>query len=123
MEYFYKGDKTLNLKVLSMEAIIFGNPSHQKLRDFKILIFLALKICSDSKLFNNEITYIKATAINCGFSLNIIDRILSKIPTVTGSVRVNKEFKNVIFLPLFLKISTLISYILNKFSSKVNSFH
>lgn len=47
-----------------------NHPHKQKLVAFNILIFCAHNICSNSKLFNNKINYIKSIAANRGCSLN-----------------------------------------------------
>lgn len=69
----------------------------QKLAVFNTLIFRARHICSNLELFNSEINDIKASAVDRGLYIDIIDRILSKSPKVIGSVSANNEFKNIIF--------------------------
>lgn len=59
----------------------------QKLAAFNSLIFRVRNIGSNSELLNSEMNYIKAVSIDRGFSLDIIDRNLSKSSKVTDSVR------------------------------------
>lgn len=67
------------------------------------LVYHERKTCSNFELFNNKNNYIKAVAIDRSFTLNVINRMLSKPSTVSDSVPIN-NFKMLLSYLIFLRL-------------------
>ena len=90
------------------------HPPNQKIAAFNSFVFRALNICSNKILLEKEINYIKAIAIDRGYSTKVIDHIIRKF-SKPRKAKKHTDSKNTILLPFFPKISHQIANILKKF--------
>ena len=78
-------------------------------------IFRAINICSKPDLLQSELDYLRAVAIDRGFSPAIIDRCVRKFSKINNSSFKPELNKGLVVLPFYPKISYKISSILKKF--------
>jgi hypothetical protein len=97
-----------------------SHPPNQKLAAFNTFIFRAINICSTSELLTSELIYLKAVALDRGYSTSIIDSIYKKFTKPNRSMKISDSNSNIpLVLPFYPKISQQIAKILKRFDFNV----
>ncbi|MDI4567834.1 MAG: GIY-YIG nuclease family protein, partial [Mycoplasma sp.] len=81
----------------------------------------ALQVCSSKLALDEELNYLKAIAIDRGFSPNIINQAVKKFSSqhTKRHTLVLGDYKNSVVIPFFPSISYKVAHILQKFNFRV----
>ena len=95
-----------------------SHPPKQKFAAFNTYVHRAIKICSNQDLLNAELNYLRAVAIDRGFSPKIVDRAVTKFSTPRDRKPISDSVHNLAVIPYYPIVSSKIAKILKKFNFK-----